>query len=410
MIGKPPMSRLKPALTVLCLLLFAACGQDPDPGTRDANRSDNRAGDVTRNDRKTGFAGLDESVEGYVQARAGNSLSFPKDHGSHPDFRIEWWYLTANLVDVNGVPLGLQWTLFRQAQHPNLPSSSLSSANPWATDQLWMAHMALSRNDTHRIAERFARGTAAPRTDIKRQAGVATQPFRAWLDDWRLESLTTNPADDPLDNLNLTAHAQDADGTFGYQVKLKARGPLVHHGINGFSQKSADGQGSMYYSQPFYEVTGKVYFDDTPVEVTGRAWLDREWSSQLLSSNQTGWDWFSLHLDSGAKLMAFRLRGGGAKNRDYFSGSWITRDGTVTPLATNALTITPLAESQVDGHQVPVRWRLALPDLDLDLEVTARNAKRWMATSVPYWEGAVQVSDARSGKACGEGYLEMTGY
>ena len=27
--------------------------------------------------------------------------------------------------------------------------------------------------------------------------------------------------------------------------------------------------------------------------------MDREWSSQPLAPDQTGWDWFSLHLTSG---------------------------------------------------------------------------------------------------------------
>ena len=40
-------------------------------------------------------------------------MSFPQDHGTHDQFDIEWWYLTANLQDEAGDPYGLQWTLFR---------------------------------------------------------------------------------------------------------------------------------------------------------------------------------------------------------------------------------------------------------------------------------------------------------
>jgi predicted secreted hydrolase len=184
----------------------------------------------------------------------------------------------------------------------------------------------------------------------------------------------------------------------------------VRHGIGGFSQKSADGQGSMYYSQPFYRVSGEVMLNGERVAVSGQAWLDREWSSQLLSGSQTGWDWFSLHLDSGARLMAFRLRGGGADNGDYLSGSWITPDGELTSLNTDALTLVPQAFATAAGHRVPVRWRLTLPEQGLELEIAARHANRWMNTSVPYWEGAVSVIDATSGTPRGQGYLEMTGY
>ncbi len=415
------LSSLRRGLSVLCLLLVGACGPAPEPGSE--TRSESGQGAVTGTDvssDRAGFAGLGASSQGYTHASPDTPLHFPDDHGPHPDFRIEWWYLTANLENADGEPLGIQWTLFRQAQQPRAPDAPDAAAvtdleawpktDPWAADQLWMAHMALSRGERHRVAERFARGTGAPLPGAEQQAGVTARPFRAWLDDWRLESLSTHSGGDALDRLRLMAQAEDEKGPFGYQLELEAEGPLVRHGIHGFSQKSADGQGSMYYSQPFYRVSGEVWLNGERVAVVGRAWLDREWSSQLLSAGQTGWDWFSLHLDSGARLMAFRLRGGGANHDDYLSGSWITPTGEVTPLTANAFTLVPQAFANAAGHRVPVRWRLTLPEQNLELEITARHANRWMNTSVPYWEGAVSVTDAASGAPRGQGYLEMTGY
>ncbi|MFP2768126.1 lipocalin-like domain-containing protein [Oceanisphaera sp. KMM 10153] len=408
-------------LSMLCLLLLLlACGPAPEPGSEARSEPGNRSdpGTDPRGGR-AGFAGLGASSQGYAHASPAMALGFPEDHGPHPDFRIEWWYLTANLEDEHGEPLGMQWTLFRQAQQskaPAVPAAGAadleisSSDGPWAAEQLWMAHMALSRGERHRVAERFARGPGVPLPGAEQQAGVTARPFRAWLDDWRLESRITESGSDALDHLRLTAAAEGEQGPFGYQLELEAEGPLVRHGLNGFSQKSADGQGSMYYSQPFYRVGGEVMLDGERMAVSGRAWLDREWSSQLLSGSQTGWDWFSLHLNSGARLMAFRLRGGGANHDDYISGSWITSAGEVTPLTAKALTLMPQAFARVAGHRVPVRWRLTLPAQNLELEITARHANRWMNTSVPYWEGAVGVTDVRSGAQRGQGYLEMTGY
>ncbi|OEY67523.1 lipocalin-like domain-containing protein [Marinobacter sp. X15-166B] len=388
-------------LTLLCALLLAAC--DPAPQT-------DRYGDGGPDAGRAGFAGLGAANDGYAHARPGTRLNFPGDHGPHPGFRIEWWYLTANLEDASGEPLGMQWTLFRQAQQPDTDTAPDPRAQPWATDQLWMAHMALSRGASHRVAERFARGTSRPRPQTARQAGVTAQPFRAWLDNWQLESLATDPTIDALSHLRLNARAEDAKGPFGYRLDLRAEGPLVRHGLEGFSQKSADGQGSMYYSQPFYRVHGEILLDGAQHTVTGRAWLDREWSSQLLSPTQTGWDWFSLHLNSGARVMAFRLRGGGDNNGDYYSGSWITPEGKVTPLKADTLKLEPLARAEVAGQTLPVRWRMTLPQQDLTLDIAARHPNRWMRTSVPYWEGAVTVKDATTGAPRGQGYLEMTGY
>jgi predicted secreted hydrolase len=411
---------LRCGLFTLCMLLLGACGPASEPGSKVRSESDHGA-ETDVSGGRVGFANLGAAIQGYTDASPATELVFPEDHGPHPDFRIEWWYLTANLENADGEPLGMQWTLFRQAQQPKAPDApaagievtdlgAQSNAEPWAADQLWMAHMALSRGESHRVAERFARGASEPLLSTAHQAGVTARPFRAWLDDWRLESLTTTPATDALDHLMLTAQAEDESGPFGYQLELEAEGPLVRHGIGGFSQKSADGQGSMYYSQPFYRVSGEVMLNGERVAVSGQAWLDREWSSQLLSGSQTGWDWFSLHLDSGARLMAFRLRGGGADNGDYLSGSWITPDGELTSLNTDALTLVPQAFATAAGHRVPVRWRLTLPEQGLELEIAARHANRWMNTSVPYWEGAVSVIDATSGTPRGQGYLEMTGY
>ena len=136
--------------------------------------------------------------------------------------------------------------------------------------------------------------------------------------------------------------------------------------------------------------------------VTGTAWLDREWSSQPLAADQTGWDWFSLSFDSGDKLMGFVLRGA----KDYTSATWISADGSVDRLADGAFMAEPLAQHTVSGHTVPIEWRVRLPDHGLDVTVTALNPDAWMATSVPYWEGPVTIS----GSHTGVGYLEMTGY
>ena len=355
-----------------------------------------------------GFAGLGAGAEGFRQAAPGTPLRFPEDHGPHPDYRIEWWYLTANLEDATGESLGVQWTLFRQAQLP--PAERPETPGPWVASQLWMAHMAVSHGETHRVAERFARGGSLASDPERDQAGVTAWPFQAWLDDWVLASQVSESGRDALDRLTLSARAGAEGSRFGYRLALDAEGPLVRHGRNGFSQKAADGQGSIYVSQPFYRVSGEVTLDGRSRQVTGHAWLDREWSSQLLGPDQSGWDWFSLHLADGHKLMAFRLRGGGDRGGDFLSGSWITPDGKVTPLDDDALDLTPLATSAVAGRELPTRWRLRIPEQDLDLVVEPPNANRWMATTVNYWEGEVIALDRDSGDTLGEGYLEMTGY
>ena len=326
-----------------------------------------------------GFAGLGTDADGFAVPQPQPAFDFPADHGPHPDYRIEWWYLTANLQGPDGMDYGLQWTVFRTAL-------GTGEAEGWASPQVWFAHAAITTPDAHFATERFARGGIGT-------AGVQADPFHAWIDEWAMRG-------PDLNTLDLTAQGPD----FAYDMTLQATGPLVFHGQDGFSVKSGEGQASYYYSQPFYRIQGTLVLPTGPVEVTGSAWLDREWSSQPLSDNQTGWDWFSLSFDGGDKLMGFQLR-----QRDgtlYSASTWIDAQGGTIAYERGAFTAEPVAQSRVAGRTVPTSWQVYLPEQGVDVRVEALNTQAWMPLSIPYWEGPVVVS----GSHTGVGYLEMTGY
>ncbi|MEM6683673.1 MAG: lipocalin-like domain-containing protein, partial [Pseudomonadota bacterium] len=303
-------------------------------------------------------------------------------HGPHPDFRIEWWYVTANLKAADGKDYGLQWTLFRSALAPEQASQA---AADWTSSQIWFCHAAVTGADFHHASERYARGGIG-------QAGVTAAPFAAWCDDWQMAGANLN-------KLRLNA----AGPEFSYTLDLSSDAPLVRHGDSGFSVKSSSGQASYYYSQPHYQAHGTLVVDGETLDVTGTAWLDREWASQPLADNQTGWDWFSLNFDSGDKLMAFRLR---QTDGDIFkSATWIDAQGAHAQDG-KAIQLTPLRTARVAGRKIPITWRLNLPDKALDVTIEALNPKAWMDLSIPYWEGPVRISGSHTGR----GYLEMTGY
>ncbi len=333
-----------------------------------------------------GFAGLGMNGEGFAPVVPGRPLVFPADHGAHPDFRIEWWYVTANLVDSTGAAYGVQWTLFRQAMHPGTPQEG------WADQQIWMGHAAITRADTHRFSETFARGGVG-------QAGVEATPFRAWIDAWQMHGLDGMRAD-TIAPLELNAAGAD----FAYALRLDAAHALVLQGEAGYSRKSERGQASYYFSQPYFRATGSITIDDKSVDVSGLAWMDREWSSQPLASDQTGWDWLSLHFNSGEKLMLFRLRQTDGNN--YTAGKWFLPNGEARQIASIDITVTPTAWTEIAGRKIPTGWDIAIPPLALSISCLPLNAKSWMGTSFPYWEGPIRFAGSHSGV----GYLEMTGY
>lgn len=336
--------------------------------------------------RAQGFAGLGENAEGFAAVVPGRTFAFPGDHGPHPEFRIEWWYVTANLRDASGAAYGAQWTLFRQATRPG------AQAQGWANQQIWMGHAAVTSADTHRYGEAFARGGVG-------QAGVEANPFLAWIDAWEMRGGQAM-RDAMLAPLDLKGSGAD----FSYTLRLDADRPLVLQGNAGYSRKSERGQASYYYSQPFFKASGRISIGDKPVEVTGLAWMDREWSSQPLGPDQTGWDWFSLHLNSGEKLMLYRLRQ--QDGRNDLLGNWIAPDGRSAEIASAGNSITPVVVTDVAGRKVPTAWRVAIPARGFAIETSALNPKSWMGTSFPYWEGPISFT----GSHAGLGYLEMTGY
>jgi predicted secreted hydrolase len=333
-----------------------------------------------------GFAGLGMSAEGFAPVTPGKVFSFPADFGAHPDFRIEWWYVTANLRDAHGVACGVQWTLFRQATRPGPQQQS------WANQQIWMGHAAVTRADLHRFSETLARGDVG-------QAGVEAQPFQAWIDAWQMRGIA------PMNDTTIAPLELSASGAdFSYTLRLAADRPLVLQGDGGYSLKSSRGQASYYFSQPYFTVTGSVTIDDRAVDVTGQAWMDREWSSQPLAPDQTGWDWFSLHLGAEQKLMLFRLRQ--ADGSDYASGNWIARDGQSTPISPDDIRMTPTAFTEVASRKLPTAWQIELPSRGVRIACAALNPQSWMGTGFSYWEGPISFSGSHSGV----GYLELTGY
>lgn len=333
-----------------------------------------------------GFAGLGGPATDFLPVTAPAHVAFPRDHGAHPGFRVEWWYLTANLRDADGADYGAQWTLFRSALAPG------AEPDGWASTAIWMGHAAATSDATHRFAETFARGGVG-------QAGVTLDPFHAWIDDWEMIASPT-PGSDALADIRVRARGED----FAYDLHATAARPPVLQGDGGHSVKSEQGQASYYYSQPFYRVDGTLTLDARAIAVTGEAWLDREWSSQPLTEDQLGWDWFALHLDDGAKVMLYRMRARTAP--PFLVGTWIDPDGAATPLRPGEISLSQRAETEVAGRSVPTAWHIEIPNHRLVVDTAPLNAQSWMGTLFPYWEGPIRITGSHPGR----GYLEMTGY
>ncbi len=369
------------ALALLLLaLLVAGCG---DPG-------DQRAAPGSGDGLTEALGG--DSDAGFARASQPRAFRFPYDHGAHPKYRNEWWYVTGNLTDDADRRYGFQLTLFRIGLAPGAQQQRPSA---WATNQIWMAHLALTdvAGDRFHARERFARGGAM------QLAGAARDPVRIWLEDWRLEQ---------RDSGGWRLHAEVDD--FGLELELDPQKRPVLQGDDGLSQKSADpGNASYYYSFTRMAAEGSLRVGGEQRSVAGRAWLDREWSTSALGAEQAGWDWFALQLDDGTDVMLYHLRRTDGAASRFSAGVVVEPDGTIRHLEADAFDISVLERWQSpDGPRYPARWRVRVPGVEGPLTVTPVHADQELDVSVQYWEGAVDVS--RSGERVGVGYVELAGY
>ncbi|MYI77173.1 MAG: carotenoid 1,2-hydratase [Gammaproteobacteria bacterium] len=328
------------------------------------------------------WMGSNINTEAFAQVNGTYTLSFPLDHGSHDDFVFEWWYLTAILDDPKGREFGVQFTIFRRA----LAANNVSS-NPWRTGQAYMGHFAISdiQAKNHLNNERFSR-------EHPELAGAQIQPFRVFIEDWELASQESS-----YFPLVLSA------GTPEHRVSLSIdRGkPMILHGKNGYSQKSPD-HASYYYTFSRLPTKGILEIDGEEFAVSGFSWLDREWSSQILSDPYRGWYWFSLNFDDGRELVVFELRGDDNDVKTLPTAMWIEPDGRTALIPSENWKITPKRY----WKSYPVEWTLELEDIRY--LIAAKFDNQVVDTSIRYWEGVVEVKKADA--IVGRGYMELTGY
>ncbi len=363
------------------MTLLAGCGRSVETPPEDALAS---------------LLGQGEALpEGFARAEGIREFRFPDDHGAHPAYRSEWWYFTGNLATGEGRRFGYQLVIFRFALTPDKAGRS----SRWGTNQIYMAHLALTDVDARkfRYYERYARNAAG-------LAGVEAAPFRVWLEDWQVGSTAE-------EGNRWTLRA--AEGDMAISLSLAPLKPVVLQGDRGLSRKGPEpGNASYYYSLTRLASEGSITVAGEQFAVQGLSWLDREWSSSALNEEQVGWDWFSLQLDNGYDLMYYQLRRKDGTVEPFSSGSLVDPEGRVTPLGREDVSLVALDtwESPLGGRY-PVVWRMEIPGAGLEAEIRPLLRDQELDASVRYWEGAVEATGRHLGKpVSARGYLEMTGY
>ena len=335
---------------------------------------------------------------GWRLAMPGWDYRFPQDHGAHPDFKTEWWYFTGELRTIEGREFGYELTWFREGVMPKRPAA----VSRFVVGDFKFAHFAVSDVTAGRFAfaQKISRGAYGDAG-----CGDGNPGPLAWIDDWRL---TVEPGG--------TWRIAAAHEGRALDLRLTPlKGPVIE-GENGVSLKSAgQGHASCYYSYTRMRAEGRLTLPGArPAAVTGETWFDHEWATNQLAPDQAGWDWFSVQLSDGTELMLYRMRLKNGQADPASSGTCTQKDGTVLYLKADDFKLTPLEwwKSGATQGNYPIRWRVDIPRLNLNLELSTPLKNQELALpSLAYWEGLIHAAGSAGGAAVtGHGYLELTGY
>jgi predicted secreted hydrolase len=328
----------------------------------------------------------------------GYSYEFPRDHFSHDDFRIEWWYYTGNLESTEGERFGYQLTFFRVALE-----GTKKTANPsqWKIGQIYFAHMTV----TDIAGKKFHFFERINRKGLN-NAGAKSDRLLVWNEDW------------VLTNRGKAHRLKAIEKATGVDLKLIPVKDMVFHGKEGISRKGEkEGNASHYFSYTQMRTTGKVFIEGKEYSVTGTSWMDREFSSDQLNPNLTGWDWFSLKLDNNTEIMLYQLRRKDGTVDSFSSGTLIPANSASSHLVRDDFTVEVTGDwtSKKTKITYPAGWVVTLVESDTRLKILPdlddQELSNLRSISGSYWEGSVSIEGTYEGRPVnGKGYVELVGY
>ena len=119
---------------------------------------------------------------------AAAELAFPRDHGPHPDHRIESWYFSGRLAGEKDQQYGFHLGFFRIGVQADRPKGTHTGSSAWQIEQIYRTELGITdlstgRFESYQHLTRSALGLAGARAD----------PFRVWVYDWVVEAAPNSP-------------------------------------------------------------------------------------------------------------------------------------------------------------------------------------------------------------------------
>ncbi|WP_278182446.1 lipocalin-like domain-containing protein [Vibrio misgurnus] len=312
-------------------------------------------------------------------------VRLPADFFSRPEFAQEWWMLYALLEDEQGKSLSVQWNFLRLAQDDR-------NSVGWQTPQLYFSSIVINGQKIALRDQKMARGGIG-------QAGIGKQPFRMWIDNWSWRSLGIGP---------FPGHLQLVTDEFSLNLQLLAQGAYRLAGEQGYQvRQDLLALASYQFEQPNIVLQGELALSGTQPtrRVTGRAWLSKEWGSDLVANAQIGSDRLVIPLSDEQWLTVNRVRHQGVA--DYVYGMFHSRHAPSVVLTDQDIQLEALSVSVLsNGKRLPLRWRLVIPKLQINVTIEPLDKEAWHSFLIPYWEGRIKIL----GSHTQTGFIQLSGY
>jgi predicted secreted hydrolase len=306
-------------------------------------------------------------------------FSFPEDEGLHLDALEEWWYVNGHLTAQDGRRIDVMVCFYK---HGIIAASLFDESTG----------VYLNHTETY--------------LDLQRDIGHLSLQFGPN----GLHQVDGKPFTYQLDY-----RSQD----FGVSLLLESRQrPLLASGDGVIRM----GRGlSYYYSLTDIAATGTVSVGTEALAVSGKGWMDRQWGSW---SPKLHWDWFSISLDNGMQVLAYRMfeQGNDQPIREYVSAI-DARGGTYhfnrsDEYCTLVFDYHGYWQSPLTGKLYSSGWGLTVPGMGLSIELTPLSPsqetlfpadERLARERMPFWEGACKVTGFLKGEqVTGRAFVEST--
>lgn len=310
-------------------------------------------------------------------------LHFPADFNSHLSFQHEKWMMTVNAINHEGDRVGIQWTMVRI-------SSDDRETKGWLDPRLYMAKIVITTKDGKWVGDRLARGGIG-------QTGVASRPYRIWIDDWRWRSSGRTPFPGLF-----SAVAED----FSLKLSINSTNNPVPLGESGYSKKHELIPVASYeYIFPFLTVRGNITLNNKVYTIAGTAILDHEWTSGFLNDNQQGFDWFIINLNNNRKLLVAQYRY--KDQTPYRYGVLLDKQGGFISLSDDDFSLQVLSVRPLkNGRELPLQWSVNVPKYNINVTTQVVRSEQWLDTFIPYWQGPITTTGSHDVS----GFMKLTGY